>query len=242
MSDPLWWQIWWPWMLLWLLTAASVVLAAVLAVVYWRSRRRRRGLLAVAFYLSTSAIMDLYRQLRYQPALRRAVSDRLLKSGNTDIGVSVGMASWGAGGQVDHEVFRSYIEEDEPITVIGILMDVLQDMDDIIYADLDRLTVTPNRRLRVALPRNAQQAGLLGPDAFVLVQGTYRPSGGDAEQKTFRAPYGPAQDTWVRIDCAQEGLRRGVPAGTFLARCLGRVERWDATTRELVVDPIAVFK
>jgi hypothetical protein len=33
-----------------------------------------------------------------------------------------------------------------------------------------------------------------------------------------------------------------VPDGPFLARCLGRVERWNPRTRELVVDPIAIFK
>lgn len=246
-NDPLWWQVWWPWMLLWTAAVLAVALAALLAVYRWRSRARR-GRLAVTFYLSTDAIMGMYQQLRYKPALQRAVREEIGRSANANVAAEFGPIRAGSGWQVDRRVFSTYIETDEPITVIGILMAVLEDTDDIVHVDLERLTLTPNRAARAAIARGADRARLRGLDAYVLVQGNYRRyGGGDADRTSFRAPYGEepaghATAAWVRIDCDREGLRRRVPDGAFPARCLGRVERWDADARELVIDPIAVFK
>jgi hypothetical protein len=251
----MWWQVWWPWMLLWSATAVAVVVAVSILVTHWRAHGRRTGRLAVSFYLNTTAIMGMYQQLRYKPALQRAVREEIRRSTNADIRAAFRGVRADAGWRVDRKVFSEYIETDEPITVIGILMNVLEKTDDIVLVDLERETITPNRAMSGAAPAagSAQTAPrgttrLRGLDAYVLVKGVYRQGvSSGTDTVAFLAPYGdepddPGTGAWVRVDCDTGGLRRRVPDGPFLARCLGRVERWDGRTREMVIDPIAIFK
>lgn len=253
MSSLEWWRVWWPWMSLWSVTVLAVLALPVMLLVQWRNHGRRSGRLAVSFYLNPSAVMGMYQQLRYQPSLQRAVREEIKRSSNADVRAAFPGVEADAGWRVDRQIFREYIEMDEPITVIGLVMSVLEKTDDIVHVDLERQTITPNRTLLGATSGGRASAGaprgamrLHDVDAHVLIKGVYRPGDGErADSIVFVAPYGEdyeSQGPRVHIDCDTGGLRRRVPDGPFLARCLGRVERWDARTGEMVIDPIAVFK
>jgi hypothetical protein len=57
-------------------------------------------------------------------------------------------------------------------------------------------------------------------------------------------PLDPSLQPKVSVTCSLTRLRRTVPPrpGTFQARCLGRVQGWSPNTRELVIDPVAIFQ
>ena len=89
----------------------------------------------------------MYQQLRYKPALQRAVREEIRRSANADVRAAFPGVRADAGWRVDRKVFSEYIETEEPITVIGLLMSVLEKTDDIVQVDLERLTITPTRAL-----------------------------------------------------------------------------------------------
>ncbi|MFJ6196917.1 hypothetical protein [Micromonospora sp. NPDC092111] len=251
-TDALWWQVWGSWSLLWSATALCWVGVALLLVGRWRTHRRRPRSLDVAFYLNTKAIMGMYQQLRYKPALERAVREEITRSTNAEVRAAfAGLTDAALTRQVDRNVFHEYIEKDEPITVVGIIMDVLEKAGDVAYVDLERQTVTLPPMLARDLSRD-HSAGARGAvrlrdlDQFVLIRGVYRKGGDDPRTLTFQAPYGepddPSAAPRVRVDCDDADLRFRVPNGPFRARCLGRVENWDDRAGEIVIDPLAIFK
>lgn len=253
--DASWWGVWWPWLLVWGITAGLLVVAVVIAVRHWRSDRARAStrLHDISFYLDDEFVMDLYRQYggKYRAALRQEVQERI--TNNREFDGTVALAQLKARGKqgVNREVFRSYIEEDEPITVIGIVIDVLDRADDIVDVDLIKEEVTANRALDKALGTDDKRLTgvvLRGLKTFVSIFGEFRVTdGGTSAVTTFEAPYGdsagPTDGPHVHLTCTTSGLRRtDVPTGTFPARCLGRVESWDPDTRRLNVLPIAIFR
>jgi hypothetical protein len=66
----------------------------------------------------------------------------------------------------------------------------------------------------------------------------------EADETMFLAPYGnpdnPALAPRVRVTCATEGLRSDVRRGSLPARCLGKVEDWNAEDGVLEVRAIAI--
>lgn len=247
-----WWQVWWPWMLVWGVTLLTTVTAVVLLVRRLTTREPVKPP-RVAFYLGTTAIMDMYQLLRYKPALQSEVQEEIKRSSNSTLKKAFpGVLDVGGGVQVDRNVFKTYIENDEPITVISILMDVLNTIGDISQIDLPTRTIIPGKLVAAEVTSSRRTAApkpgslrLSELDCSVLLQGEYRQAPGATENMvTFHAPYGTADSpVRVRIDCEKSDLRRQhLPDGPFKARCLGRVERWDGRQGELVVAPIAIFK
>ncbi|MGI9001262.1 MAG: hypothetical protein ACR2GH_06305, partial [Pseudonocardia sp.] len=157
-----------------------------------------------------------------------------------------------AGGRrsVNSEVLRRYIEEAEPITVIGIILDVLDHADDIVAVDLRRREVVANRALAAIVDTADDEASdsvrLRGMDTFVSVRGRFRLTERTDSAATFQAPYGdppdPTEGPQVHCTCAASGLRTAVPDGSFPANCLGRVQDWDPQNHRLVLHPIAIFR
>lgn len=153
-------------------------------------------------------------------------------------------------------MFEKYIQKAEPITVIGMIIDVLDKRDGIVYVNLVRQELVQNRALVNALgwadgPESTRlrTARLRGIDAYVSMKGLFRRVRSDDDGRTvFIAPYGeppdPMQGPRVRFRCRNSGFRDAdeVPEGTFQAQCLGRVEDWDPASGELIVHPIAIFK
>jgi hypothetical protein len=133
----------------------------------------------------------------------------------------------------------------EPITVIGLLMEVLE--DDLYAVDLDRLSIVPGRN--VSLRPSAAHLSELGGNAYVLARGLFQmDTAGDLSGRTttFLAPFGPPATSGrhpaLRVRCVNTGLRDDDPDGQFFARCLGTVQGWDRLSGQLIVNPLAIFR
>jgi len=255
--DVSWWGVWWPWLLVWGITVVSLVATVAIAVVHWRRDRAPTATRSPGscFYLDDESVMDLYRQHggKYKAALRQEVQERI--SSNREVELSVDLAPVQGGGKrgVNREVFRSYIENAEPITVIGIVIDVLDRAGDIVDVDLLKQEITTNHASYKALgtnddkrPTTVRLRDLRKPPTVVSISGDFRALAGSTSEVTkFEVPYGdptnPTDGPQVHLTCTTSGLRRTVPSDTFPAHCLGRVESWVPSTGRLIVRPIAIF-
>lgn len=258
-DSSLYWSIWGIWWGVWILTLLLLLVAAGILVAHWRRARGRQGtgpISGIAFYLHHNSVMGLYQQDRYNDALEKEVEkrDQRGRSISAQLGFPAG------GGKAEHtrseEVFSKYIERAEPITVIGMVMEVLEKRDDIVYVNLVKQELVQNKALVTALgwadgpdSTRLRTARLRGIDAFVSLKGLFRRTGSDEPgYTTFIAAYGDPADPLagprVRFRCGNHGFRDAdeVPDGTFHAQCLGRVEDWDPHQGELIVHPIAIFK
>lgn len=246
--DRAWLAVWWPWLLVW---CATVVLLAAAVAIVLTSRRgsRSRPRHSITIYLDETSVMDLYRQYggKYKAALRHEVQERISSGRDLEASAELAPLRARASRGVNSEVFRTYIEKAEPITVVSIIIDVLERAADIVDVDLTRQEVGASDALDRAFAGHPPAGGvrLRDVDAFVSVLGRFRAAGRTADATTFEAPFGdpadPATAAKVRIVCADAGLRTTVlPAGR--ARCLGLAGDWDAGTRTLTVHPIAVFR
>lgn len=246
-AGDLWWAVWWPWMLLWAVTALAALAALWVLVAHARARGWLRASASrvpgISFYLDDESVMDLYRQGDYKIALRQEVEEKIRSSKDASISSKIyGVAGKGSR-SVNREVFRKWIEEAEPIAVIGAIVDVLERANVVVRVDLRRQHVLPNRALRNALresPGAAVQLSQLGP--YVEVMGQFRTLERAEETTVVVAPYGDGELPRARLACATGGLRTRASGGTFRARCLGVVEEWDAEAQELVLHPIAIFQ
>ncbi|GLZ41838.1 hypothetical protein [Actinokineospora sp. NBRC 105648] len=251
--DAQWWGAWWPWLLVWVVTVAALVIAITIAVRHWRENRapernRRHG---VGFYLDDEGVMALYRQYggKYKAALRQEVQERISASREVELGVELAPVRAAAKRGVNSEVFRSYIENVEPITAIEIILDVLARAGDVVDVDLRRQQVVGGPALDNTLDEQdrPREVRLRDLETFVSLRGLFHATTTDAETSVFEAPYGdpadPAASPRIRLSCRTSGLRAGpVPTRSFPARCLGRVEDWDPETKVLTVHPIAIFR
>ncbi len=251
-----WWAVWWPWMLLWLCTAAGavalVVLAGVLLLPRGRHSRDRNLTYSICFYLHDRSVMDHYQMRNYTAALRKEVEQRTSDSSDGTIRATVFGVGAGGGRRDNQEIVSKYMEVAEPISVIGVIMDVLEARNVIVHVDLVNETVRRGAALTGALaaagpvPRARGTVRLRDIEDFVLIRGRFRKISETDESTVLLAPYGDPEDASrgprVRVTCATEGLRNEVPQGTFSARCLGKVQDWNATDAVLEVQAMAIFR
>ncbi|MFE6844854.1 hypothetical protein [Streptomyces sp. NPDC057686] len=247
-------------MLLWAVTGAG--LSALLAVAVLRLVRARRAATqdltdGICFYLHDKTVMDHYQMGGYTAALRKEVEQRTSDSKDGTVRAKVFGVGVGAdGGRKENtEIVSRYMEVAEPISVIGLIMKVLEEKRIIVHVDLPSQCVTRSPAL-LRTASDAQGAVRLGDiEDFVLIRGRFRTTGDGPQQPerpegagstVFLAPYGdpadPSRSPRVRITCATEGLRNQVPRGTFLARCLGKVQEWNPEEGVLEVQAMAVFR
>ncbi|GGO44697.1 hypothetical protein [Streptomyces lasiicapitis] len=258
--DGKWWDLWWPWMTVWLATAVCVGVLARYAVVRWalgrpgrgRAARRRRTFHGMCFYLHEQRVMDLYQTGGFSAALEQEVADRT--------NVTSGFGLWAkftgaAGGKAHRDVtkerFTTYVQQNTPITVIGLLMDTMRREDAVVHADLTTGRLVPNRSLADALRDSDDDGVALSAvmSEFVSVTGrfTARRVGGD--EVVLRARYGSGDPpAHVRVTCAADGIREEFLheddyfSGEFQARCLGKVRTWNREAGELTLDAVAIFR
>jgi hypothetical protein len=250
-------------MLVWLATVAGLV--AVVALVMREIRRSRQEAgpslaFTICFYLHDESVMDHFQMGRYAAALRREVEERV--SRGTDVGVNadvLGLAGFDGGRQSSREVVSRYLEEAEPISVIGVVVAALEREHVVVHADLTRQAVRRNTALAKALdtaygsdrvPHTVPLDDLVDP--FVLIRGRFRKTDETDESGTpqaieltarYGSPADPGQGPRVRVACRTSGLRSGdVPGGSFTARCLGKVRHWNAAEGVLEVDALAIFR
>ncbi len=253
-----WWGVWWPWLLVWLATVAG--LATVVTLIAREARRSRRdsagpslAITASCFYLHDRKVKDSFQMARYAAALRSEVEERVSKG--AEVGVSadlLGLAGTEGRRQSNREVVRRYLEEAEPISMIGVVVAALEREHGVVHADLTRQTLRRNRALAAALAtaygsdRAPRSLPLEDIDAFVLIRGRFRKTSESPETTVFTAPYGdpadPTRGPRVRVACRTGGLRTDVPSGAFAARCLGKVGHWNPAEGLLEIDALAIFR
>jgi hypothetical protein len=235
--DEAWLAVWWPWLLVWVATVGLVVAAGAIVAVHWRGRTPspRYG---VSIYLDEESVMGLYRQRGDKSALHQEVEERISRTREVEADLAPLAARAKHG--VNSEIFRTYVEKAEPITVISIIIDVLARAGDIVDVDLAKREVEPSR----ALPDIGPGRTVLLQDVtnVVSISGWFRSVERNRHSTTFEVPFGgrdaPPGAPKVRIVCRKGGLN----LSSGWARCLGNVDGWDPETRTLSVRPIALFR
>jgi hypothetical protein len=252
--DPLWRSVWWPWLLVWAITLVSLIAAIAIALTHWRRHRRTATIRHhdISFYLDEKSVMDLYLQYggKYKAPLRQEVKEHITNNREIELNADLAPLQARAKAGVNRDIVRSYIENAEPITVIGIIIDVLEQADDIAHVDLRKQEVTFNNALNKSRNSDGDEAfttvHLRSLDTFVSIRGKFHAAETTDSITTFEAPFSDLTDAsqpHVSCTCMTSGMRGApVPRGSFQARCLGRVEDWDANTGKLKVHPIALFR
>ncbi|MEU5878858.1 hypothetical protein [Spirillospora sp. NPDC047279] len=241
-ADSLWRSINLPWMLVWLATlAAFAVLVVYVAAAHRRHRRTRpgQGVVDICVYLNARSVMGVYQTSKVRPALVRQVTERTTRSRSREAWGSVYGLGGGGGREASDEKLLSYIEEKEPITVIAEVMEILEQRDGVVHADLTEGTITAGPVRPGA--RTLRLSDLRGH--YVSVTGLFRLADAGPGKVTFLAPYGAPSSggPHVKISCSPRDLR-DQDAERFHGRCLGKVNGWDPETGLLDVHPVAVFR
>lgn len=243
-TDALWWSMWWPWMMVWLVTALGTAVLAVVLVRQSRERRRRmrrwQSAYSICLYLDEQSVMDLYEIGNYRSALEEAVE--LRTKVDTSVGFWTRLLAWlfRAKRDVSQETFRKFVRKDKPINVIGMLIDAFERADVIVHVDLPTLTVVPNRVLADRLGDD-REVHLSRIGEFVSVRGEFTRVPDATEGFVLRAEYADRQPpAYIRV-VASGNARRSIPAGTFTARCLGKMTGWREDTREATLEALAIF-
>jgi hypothetical protein len=233
-------------MTVWLVTAAGAVVLAVVLVRHARERRRHlrrwQSAYSICLYLDEQAVMDLYELGNYRSALEEAVE--LRTKVDTSVGFWSRVLTWlfrfRLKRDVSQETFRKFVRKDKPINVIGVVMEAFDRADAIVHADLTTLTVVPNRNLADNLA-DGRAVTLSRIGEFVSVKGVFTRVPDVAEGFELRAEYGEEQPPVSMRVVAPGNARRSIPAGTFTARCLGKMTGWREDTREVTLEAIAIF-
>lgn len=240
-------------MTLWLIISIAAALAALaIAGAYLATVRRSRLtpvpianlIKGIPVYLRDEYVMGLYQQGDFE-ALEREVEQTSRHGTEGNVGAEVRGVGARAARKDEEEKVTRYIRKEQPITVIRVIVDDLVRTNNIVAVDLIDMRFDPGAALDQALRGSRQRtAHLRDLDTWVLVRGRFREIARTSETVTFAAPYegsAPvATAPRVNITCVADRLRH-VPVGSFLARCLGRVQ-WDPETEELSIDPIAIFR
>lgn len=236
--DEAWLAVWWPWLLVWVATAGLLAAAGVIVAAHWR-RATRGPRLDTSVYLARNQVMALYLQHgpKYRAALEHEVQERISSVRHVGTSTQLSVVEANAKREVTEEVFRKYIEQAQPITVISMVIDALRRADAIVEVDLDRQEIEPSASLPEERPiRLGKVRGI------VSISGWFEVIDQDDRSTTLEAAFGgtddPAGRPRVRVVCAEGD----VSFDPGWARCLGRVGKWDARTRTLPVRPIAVFQ
>ncbi|MEU4446733.1 hypothetical protein AB0K14_07695 [Actinosynnema sp. NPDC050801] len=223
----LWFSVWWPWLVLWTVTATCL---STTAAILWVARRRwqnPRRIAGICYYLDEHAVLDL--SAVYGPTLVK-------EARTTEYAVRLGDLKTSS----SREVVRTYVAVAEPIMVVNSVLEALETTDGLVEVDLTAGT------MRVPTSsRHGRSATLREVDGFVSVEGYFRTTSRSGDTAVLVAPFGdpddPESGPRVSVHCAVAHLLVDPPEGTFAARCLGRVQAWDAERGELTIRPIALF-
>ncbi|WP_018680890.1 hypothetical protein [Actinokineospora enzanensis] len=255
MSDSgLWWAVWWPWLVLWgavvLLVAAAVVVLLVLVRTH-RAQLADQGALSrghehgQVWYLDNDAVMDMYRG--NNSALRSEVERRITSSKGVVLGVVVPGVDAKGEASASQEVVTKFVQEAEPITVVKLVVDILDRAHNIVHVDLRNQQVpwhTAREQLLARGPRGGDMrlSDMVG--VYVSISAVLHRAEDNGDGVVFLAPYGqgkPGDGPRMRVRCVLGGLRVKELRVTS-AQCVGKVVLWDDDLRELVVDPLVIFR
>lgn len=249
-TDASWWSVWWPWMLLW---GSTIALMTATVMITASHRRTHRAITkppahGIVFYLDDNAVMNLYHS-GYSAAVSREIEKTINRNQEGEVSAKLTPVQVGGRRGMNETEVSRFTEEAKPITVIGLIIDVLNKTDQIVYVDLRRREVTSNHALVKILDSEHDRRPKVIPlhklaPGFVSVCGLFRKIEQTDSTLVLQAlhddPTATTQGLQVRVSYAMGELRSPVPTDLFEASCLGRV-KWDPQNRCPVLDPIAIF-
>ncbi|MFD4640725.1 hypothetical protein ACFWN2_25645 [Lentzea sp. NPDC058436] len=229
----LWWSVSWGWILLWVATLLALIVVVGLG---WRWLRRREpepevpGLL---FYVHGQRMINLCKVGRYDDAVTRQFVKQITvtKGGKLQVGPSE--FGIGVDGSVVEQNTDTYEKPATEIDVIGVVLAGLRAGHGVVDVDLTTRTITADESWRRGRARRLNDIR-----DYVSLHGRFEASA-DEDPAVLIAPVGEHR---VRVECDRASLRDTLPPGQFNARCLGKVQSWNAATGEIVVLPVVVFQ
>ncbi|RZS44547.1 hypothetical protein EV193_101423 [Herbihabitans rhizosphaerae] len=225
---------WW-----WVLTLAGAALVAVAVVLLVRGRGSARPNLEVdgdiPFYLDEDLVLDLYQF--GGNALSREVETYFAENSQNALSAKAGPGQGNLGRTRERSTRMAYSENVRAINAASEVIKQLRDADLIIYADLRGNRVEPHDR-----HGESGTTKLSDSRMFVSVVGTFTKVESPDTFVRFRAPYGHDGQGHVRIKLNADWVRGQLPEGELRARCLGKIEEWNAEDRELKMWVMAIFR
>ncbi|GAB2841848.1 hypothetical protein [Lentzea nigeriaca] len=230
----LWWSVAWPWILLWGVTLTAFVVVVVLAVRWARRRAPESEVPGLLFYVHGQRMINLCKVGRYDDAVTRQFVKQITITKNGKLQVGPSEFGIGVDGSVVEQDTSNYEKPATEIDVIGVVLAGLRAAHGVVEVDLPTQTIVADEawRRRKALRLNDIRD-------YVSLHGRFELGDGTDSKAVLLAPVGSAR---VRVECDRASLRDTLPPGQFNARCLGKVQSWNAETGEVVVLPVVVFQ
>ncbi|MGI5501488.1 hypothetical protein [Lentzea sp. CA-135723] len=229
----LWWSVSWGWILLWV--ATLIALVAVIALVWQRLRRRSAEpeVPGILFYVHGQRMINLCKVGRYDDAVTRQFVKQITVTKNGKLQVGPSEFGIGVDGSVVEQNTDTYEKPATEIDVIGVVLAGLRAAHGVVDVDLTAQTMRADEAWHRSKAKRLNDVR-----EYVSLHGRFEVGDGD-DPAVLHAPAG---DGRVRVECDRASLRDTLPPGQFNARCLGRVQSWNAATGEIVVLPVVVFQ
>ncbi|PWK84654.1 hypothetical protein C8D88_108270 [Lentzea atacamensis] len=230
----LWWSVSWGWILLWVATLIAFVVVVVLAVRWARRRVPQSEVPGLLFYVHGLRMINLCKVGRYDDAVTRQFVKQITVTKNGKLQVGPSEFGIGVDGSVIEQNTANYEKPATEIDVIGVVLAGLRAAHGVVDVDLTTQTIVADEAWRRGKARRLNDIR-----DYVSLRGRFQLDGGTDEKAVLLAPAGKH---CVRVECDRASLRDTLPPGQFNARCLGKVQSWNAETGEIVVLPVVVFQ
>lgn len=230
----LWWSVSWGWVLLWAVTLAALVMVLVLGVRWLRRGEPEPDVPGLLFYVHGQRMINLCKVGRYDDAVTRQFVEQITVTKGGRLQVGPAEFGIGADGAVQKQHTNTYEKPATEIDVIGVVLAGLRAAHGVVDVDLVTRTMVVDAAWRRAKPKRLNDIR-----EYVSLHGRFELDRETADKAVLLARVGEHR---VRVECDSSSLRDTLPPGQFNARCLGKVQSWDAAKGEIVVLPVAVFQ
>lgn len=230
----LWWSVSWGWILIWCATLIAFVAVVVLAVRWMRRGGPEPEVPGLLFYVHGQRMINLCKVGRYDDAVTRQFVKQITVTKNGKLQVGPSEFGIGVDGSVVEQNTDTYEKPATEIDVIGVVLAGLRARHGVVDVDLTTRTITADEAWRRGKARRLNDI-----HDYVSLHGRFELGDGTDDKAVLLAPVGDAK---VHVECDRASLRDTLPPGQFNARCLGKVQSWNAETGEIVVLPVVVFQ
>jgi hypothetical protein len=215
-------------------TLVAFVTVVVLAVRWIRRRDSEPEVPGLLFYVHGQRMINLCKVGRYDDAVTRQFVKQITvtKGGKLQVGPSE--FGIGVDGSVVEQNTDTYEKPATEIDVIGVVLAGLRAGHGVVDVDLTKQTIRADEAWRRGRARRLNDI-----HDYVSLRGRFELGDGTDDKAVLLAPVGAAR---VRVECDRASLRDTLPPGQFNARCLGKVQSWNAETGDIVVLPVVVFQ
>lgn len=230
----LWWSVSWAWILLWCATLIAFAAVVVLAVRWVRRGGPEPEVPGLLFYVHGQRMINLCKVGRYDDAVTRQFVKQITVTKNGKLQVGPSEFGIGVDGSVVEQNTDTYEKPASEIDVIGVVLAGLRAGHGVVDVDLTTRTITADEAWRRGKAKRLNDIR-----DYVSLHGRFELAEGSDDKAVLLAPVGQHR---VRVECDRASLRDTLPPGQFNARCLGKVQSWNAVTGEIVVLPVVVFQ